>query len=120
MNEVALFLAFTLRNPAAGVAMAQVALGHNPACAPELWNTLGDCYYEAGDLQEARSAYQRALEVNGGDVQARYNLAWVEARERRYAAALEHLAAALAHDATCAWYDRLVKKQAEVLQLLAQ
>src|SRR5439155_18984255 len=79
-----------------------------------------DCYYEAGDLQEARSAYHRALEVQPGDVQARYNLAWVETRQRRYAAALEHLAAALAHDQTCAWYDRLVKKQAEVLQLLAQ
>ena len=50
----------------------------NPACSAELWNTLGDCLYEAGRLDLARRAYGRALRVHGGDVKARYNLAWVD------------------------------------------
>ena len=56
MNEVAMFLTFTLRNPAAGIAMAKAALDLNPSCSAELWNTLGDAYFEVGKMAEARNA----------------------------------------------------------------
>jgi predicted transposase YbfD/YdcC len=42
LNEVSLFLTFSLRDVRAGVDVAKVALGLNPTCSAELWNTLGD------------------------------------------------------------------------------
>jgi tetratricopeptide (TPR) repeat protein len=103
-----------------GTFFPRVALGLNPACSSELWNTLGDCLYEGGQLEEARRAYERVLRVYPGDVKGRYNLAWVDVRQRDYRAALGRIAEALALDATGEFYDRLVRKQAEVLGLLAQ
>ena len=55
------------------------AVALNPTCSAELWNALGDALYEWGRTEEARSAYEKALAVNGADVRARYNLAWVHA-----------------------------------------
>jgi tetratricopeptide (TPR) repeat protein len=120
LNEVAGFLTFTLRNPAAGVAMAKAAIELNPACSAVLWNTLGDAWFEMGKMPEAKGAYQRALRVNGADVQARYNLAWVYLNERRYQAALAVVAEALALDETGEYWERLVKKQNEILGRLQQ
>src|SRR5262249_47627958 len=51
LNEVALFLTFTLRDPKAGADLAKLALGLNPISA-ELWNTLGDCLFEWGRVAE--------------------------------------------------------------------
>jgi thioredoxin-like negative regulator of GroEL len=120
LNEVAGFLIYTLRNPAAGVAMAKAAIELNPACSAVLWNTLGDAWFEMGKMPEAKGAYQRALRVNGADVQARYNLAWVYLNERRYQAALAVVAEALALDETGEYWERLVKKQNEILGRLQQ
>ena len=50
MNEVAMFLTFTLRSPAAGIKMAKAAIDLNPNCSAELWNTLGDAWYEVGKI----------------------------------------------------------------------
>ena len=77
MNEVAMFLTFTLRSPAAGIKMAKAAIDLNPNCSSELWNTLGDAWYEVGKIAEAKGAYQRALRINPSDIRGRYNLAWV-------------------------------------------
>jgi tetratricopeptide (TPR) repeat protein len=120
MNEIANFLTFQLRNPVAGIAMAKAALELNPACSAELWNTLGDAYYEAGKIPEAGNAYRRALRVNPDDVKGRYNLVWVLVAQRRYRPALALVAEALALDETGEYYERLVKKQAEILARLNQ
>ena len=97
LNEVSMFLTFSMRDPKAGMDMAKIALGLNPTCSAELWNTLGDALYEFGNrYPEARSAYLRALEVNSTDVRARYNLVWVHLREKNFPAALEMFAQALA------------------------
>ncbi len=120
LNEIAWFLTYKLPKPAAGVAMAKAAVELNPACSAELWNTLGDAYYEWGKPAEARSAYQRALRVNPADVRGRYNLAWVLVLERRYTAALQLIAEALGLDETGEYTKRLVEKQTEVLARLAQ
>src|SRR5207249_2383481 len=42
LNEVAMFLTFSLRDPKAGADLAKVALALNPTCSSDLWNTLGD------------------------------------------------------------------------------
>src|SRR4029077_10770931 len=76
--------------------------------------------YEFGRTAEARSAYEKALQVNASDVRARYNLAWVLTRQKEYPAALERLAEALALDKTGAYRERLLQKQQEVLARLAQ
>jgi tetratricopeptide (TPR) repeat protein len=120
LNEVSLFLTFSLRDPKAGADVAKVALGLNPTCSADLWCTLGDALYEAGRTAEARSAYEQALAVNGSDVRARYNLAWVHTREKDYPAALQRLAEALALDKTGEYRERLLAKQQEVLGRLAQ
>jgi tetratricopeptide (TPR) repeat protein len=118
MNEVAHFLTFALRNPKAGMEMARAALQHNPACSADLWNMLGDSLFELGRLGQARLAFERALAVNGDDVRARYNLAFVYIQMREYAQALARLAEGLALDRTGAFRDGLLQKQAEVLGLL--
>src|SRR5213076_1731349 len=98
-------------DPKAGIDMAKVALGLNPTCSAELWNTLGDGLYEFGRIAEARSAYLKALQVNAADVRARYNLAWVYAREKNFPAAVDIIADGLALDKTGEYRERLLQKQ---------
>jgi tetratricopeptide (TPR) repeat protein len=120
MNEVSMFLTFALGDPRAGSDMAKLALKRNPSCSSELWNTLGDGLFAFGRTAEAGSAYLRALEINPRDVRARYNLGWVHAHDKDCAAALAVLAEALALDKMGEYRERLLQKQAEVLQLLTQ
>jgi tetratricopeptide (TPR) repeat protein len=119
MNEISMFLTFSLRDPKAGADMAKVALALNPTCSAELWSTLGDALYEWGRTAEAKSAYHKALAVSPSDVRARYNLGWVHVRERDYPAALEVLAQALGQDQTGEYRERILQKQNEALHLLA-
>ena len=119
MNEIAMFLIFSLRDLKAGIDMAKLALGLNPTCSSELWSTLGDGLYEFGRTAEARSAYLKALEVNETDIRARYNLAWVYNREKNYPTALEMIAEAFAFDKTGQYRDRLLQKQNEILTQLS-
>jgi tetratricopeptide (TPR) repeat protein len=115
LNEVAQFLIFSLRDVKAGIDLAKVALGLNPTCSSELWNTLGDGLFEYGRYAEADSAYRKALDVNNADVRARYNLAWVYQREKDYPAALAVIAEGLALDKTGQYRERLLAKQQEVV-----
>ncbi len=115
LNEVAMFLIFSLRDIKAGVEMAKAALRLNPTCSADLWSTLGDGLYEWGRTEEAESAYRKALAVNESDVRARYNLAWVYQRQRNYDAALRIIAEGLALDKTGEYRERLVQKQTEIL-----
>jgi tetratricopeptide (TPR) repeat protein len=120
LNEVALFLTFTMRQARAGLALVKLALDLNPACSAELWNTCGDCHYESGELDAAQRAYERALQINPDDVRGRFNLAWVRAQQRRYREALVLIGEGLALDEMGQYRDRLLQKQAEVLAALAQ
>jgi tetratricopeptide (TPR) repeat protein len=115
LNEVAQFLIFSLRDVKAGIDLAKVALTLNPTCSSELWNTLGDGLFEYGRYAEARSAYQKALQVNSADVRARYNLAWTHQREKNYGAALAMIAEGLALDKMGQYRDRLLAKLQEVV-----
>jgi tetratricopeptide (TPR) repeat protein len=118
VNEISMFLTFSLRDPKAGINMAKVALSLNPSCSADLWSTLGDGLFEFGRFAEARSAYERAIHVNGADVRGRYNLAWVHAREKNFPAALEVIAQALALDRTGEYRERLLQKLNEVVGML--
>jgi len=115
LGEMAQFLIFSMRDVQAGVGVAKLAIGLNPTCSSELWNILGDGLFEQGRYPEARSAYLRALEVNGSDVRARYNLAWVHQRERNFPAALAIIAEAIPLDRMGQFRERLLQKQSEVV-----
>jgi len=115
LSEVAQFLIFSLRDVRAGIDLAKVALSLNPTCSAELWNILGDGLFEFGRYPEARSAYLKALQVNGSDVRARYNLAWVYQREKNFPAALAIIAEALSLDKMGQYRERLLQKQSEVV-----
>ncbi len=67
-----------------------------------------------------KRAYLRALQINPEDVRARFNLAFVYARTRRYALGLQRIAEALALDTTGASRDGLLQKQSELLALMAE
>jgi tetratricopeptide (TPR) repeat protein len=71
-------------------------------------------------MQEALRAYRRALELNANDVRARYGIAWVHAQRSDYAAALTMIAEAFSVDSRGESFERLLKKQQEVLVRLAQ
>ena len=118
MSETAKFLMFTLRDSDAGLEMARAALALNP-CSAELWNTLGDGLFLVDRFDEARRAFQRALELDPEDVRARYNLSFLFEHNRDYASALRMIADALALDKRGAYRDGLQRKQDEILQKLA-
>ncbi len=118
LNEISMFLTFSLRDLKAGIDMAKMAIALNPTCSAELWSTLGDGLFEFGRTEEARSAYLKALEVNESDVRARFNLAWCHIRERDFPAALQVIAEALALDKTGQYRDRLMQKMSEAVALV--
>jgi Flp pilus assembly protein TadD len=120
LNEISMFLTFSLRDLKAGIDMAKMALSLNPTCSAELWSTLGDGLFEFGRTEEARSAYLKALEVNESDVRARYNLSWCYAREKNFRAALDVIAEAMSLDKTGEYRERLMHKLQEIMQQLGQ
>jgi tetratricopeptide (TPR) repeat protein len=120
MGEVARFLTFTLRDPSAGCKMAKAALALNPTCSSDLWNTLGDSLFMLGRIEEAQSAFLRALRINPNDVRAHYNLSFVYTRENDLEAALKSIAQGLALDKAGEFREGLLQKQSEVLGVLAQ
>jgi tetratricopeptide (TPR) repeat protein len=120
LNEISMFLIYSMHDARAGIDIAKLGLALNPSCSADLWNTLGDALYECNRTAEARSAYQKALTVNSSDLRSRYNLAWVYTRERSYPAALSTLAEALSLDKTGEYRERILQKQQEVLAGLTQ
>jgi tetratricopeptide (TPR) repeat protein len=120
LNEVANFLIYSLGDVKAGLDMAKLAVRVNPACASDVWATLGDGLYEDGRMREAQGAYRRALELNANDVRAKYGIAWVHTQRNDYAAALKMIAEAFSVDSRGGSFERLLKKQQEVLIRLAQ
>jgi tetratricopeptide (TPR) repeat protein len=118
--EVSQFLTFQFRDPKMAADMAKTALALNPTCSAERWNALGDALFEWGRTEEARTAYEKALAVNGADVRARCNLAYVHTRLNDYPAAMARLAEAFALDKAGEYRERLLQKQQEVLGLLAR
>jgi tetratricopeptide (TPR) repeat protein len=115
LNEIAMFLTFSLHDAKAGIDMSKMALALNPTCSAELWNTLGDALYEWGRTAEAKSVYLKAIDVNESDVRAYYNLAHCYTREKHFAAALEMIARGFALDKAGEYRERLLRKQTDIL-----
>jgi tetratricopeptide (TPR) repeat protein len=118
MGEIAQFLTYSLRHAKGAADMAKLALDLNPI-ASELWNTLGDCQFECGRVADAKQAYLQAARLNSHDARTHYNLAWVFAHEKDYAAALRQIAESLSLDWTGQYRERLLQKQGEVVARMA-
>lgn len=119
MGEVASLLTHTLKDYASGLKMAEAAIGLNPLAA-ELWNTYGDSLYYLNHIDEAHKAFLRALELNPGDVRARYNLVYTFVKGRDFDSALRTIAEGLARDKTGEYCARFLEKQNEILRCLEQ
>jgi tetratricopeptide (TPR) repeat protein len=118
--EISQFLTFILPDPKAGANAARAALALNPTCSAELWNALGDALLRLGRLEEARSAYEKALAVNPTDVRAQLNLACVHNGLRDYPKALRCIAEAFALDKTGQYREAVMQKLQEILARLTQ
>jgi tetratricopeptide (TPR) repeat protein len=119
LQEVASFLAFSLRDVRGGVDLLKLALGLNPMSA-ELWYMLGECLLLWGRIEEASQAYRRAAGLNPSDVRPLLGLAWAHARQKDYPQALHQVAEGLALDITGQYREQLLEKQGEILARLAQ
>jgi tetratricopeptide (TPR) repeat protein len=98
--------------------LARAALALNPTCCSELWDTLGDCLFAVGQIDNARVAFQRALEINPKDARAFYNLTFVYQHKKDFALALSAIAQGLALDPGGEYREGMLRKQAEILTQL--
>jgi tetratricopeptide (TPR) repeat protein len=115
MNEIAQFLTFGLRDPAAGLVLCRNALLLNPVCSEELWSTLGDCLNLLGRGREGREAFLRALEVNPHDPRVHFELAASYFSQKDFPACLRAIANGFSADGTGSSTDLLLKLQADAL-----
>jgi tetratricopeptide (TPR) repeat protein len=120
MNEVAHFLTYPLRDPAAGLEMAKAALACNPSCSADLWNALGDSLFSLDRIEEAGQAFRRAMQINPNEVRARYKLACVYQRKQDLSTALGLIAAGFALDKAGVYRQGFLQKQSEILTQLAE
>ncbi|HUG43017.1 MAG TPA: tetratricopeptide repeat protein [Acidobacteriota bacterium] len=72
------------------------ALSIRPESIPVLVR-LGESFLQIGDLQRAEEYYSKAVSLESSAAAAHFGLGQVKILERKYAAAVDHLEAALAH-----------------------
>jgi tetratricopeptide (TPR) repeat protein len=119
LGEIAKFLTLKIHDYAAGSELSRAALALNPI-SPDIWNTFGDSLFYLGHADEAHQSFLRALELNPHDVRACYNLIYTFARSGDFAHALRMVAEGLLYDEGGEYRERLLVKQAEILDRLTQ
>jgi tetratricopeptide (TPR) repeat protein len=112
--EAARFLVSQVQDYPAGLALARAAIELNPI-HPDPWNTLGDAHFALGQIEEARSAFERAVEIRPDDVRGYYNLMYTCSKRGDLRAALRMAAEALAHDRSGEYRDQILQRQSEIL-----
>lgn len=119
LDEIARFLTYSAADYARGLEMAALVLEINPVC-PGPWTTCGDALYHLGRLAEARSAYGRALRLNPENPRALLSLSYVHSAQGDDAAALRAVADGLSCDRDGSCQERLLRRQAAVLDALGR
>jgi tetratricopeptide (TPR) repeat protein len=114
LETIGLFLANTLHEHDAALDVAQRALLLNPL-TPDLWNLLGDCHFNVGDMAAAERAYREATRLSPRDARGFANLAYVFLKRGDNAEALRVLGQALALDRFGEMREELLSKQTEAL-----
>jgi tetratricopeptide (TPR) repeat protein len=115
LGQAAQFLTQQLLRHEEAHELASRAVARNPWLSSFLWNTLGNCRFCLGRVEDAHQAYQRAREIDASDPQTWLNLAYTLARLGDHEAALEATARGLFHDADGRFETALLDKQREIL-----
>jgi tetratricopeptide (TPR) repeat protein len=119
IGRAAEFVGLTLQEHKAGLELARSALELNPWFSSWLWNVLGDCLFALGHNELAHQAYQEAVNVDPKDVRAHFNLSFTHVERGDPEQALLAIARALAADATGQYRERLVAKQAQIIDAIS-
>jgi tetratricopeptide (TPR) repeat protein len=77
-------------------ALSLARRAENVETGPEVLDTLGWVYFQRGELEEARSAFEKSLALNPDYATARYHLGLTQAKQGDRQAALDSLRAAVA------------------------
>jgi tetratricopeptide (TPR) repeat protein len=117
--KIAQFLADMLHEHGSALEVVQRALLLNHL-APELWNILGDCHYNLGDMAAAERAYREAVRLSPRDANGFANLAYVFLKRGEVAEALRMIGEALALDDHGVLRAELLTKQTEALTARAE
>ena len=112
------FVGLQINDPSAGLELARGAVQRNPGYSSWLWNVLGDCLYGLRRFDDAHEAYLQAGRIDPNDARTNLNLAFTLLENRKHGEALQALARGLAGDTHGIFRERLLAKQAEVLQTL--
>jgi tetratricopeptide (TPR) repeat protein len=86
------------RHPELAHMLLTEALRINPWYAGGTWNSLGDLYWSQGRIEDARQAYERAVQANPESFRGYLNLSDVCRRQGDHARAVEMAAMAIARD----------------------
>jgi len=119
IGRAAEFVGLTLREHKAGVELVRSALELNPWYSAWLWNVLGDCLFGLGQNELAHDAYQEALKVDPKEARAHFNLSFTHVERGEPDQALLAIAKAFAADVTGIYRDRLVAKQAQIIDAIS-
>lgn len=120
MGEVTEFLLRHVGDYEAGRKIAQTALSMNPWYSVWLWNLLGDALYALRQFQEAHEIYLKAKALSPNDVRTALNLGYTYWELGCPVEALQALARGLAEDGSGQFRTRLLEKQAQILEGIAQ
>ncbi len=112
------FVGLQLGEHQAGAELARTALEINPWFSPLLWNTLGDCLFGMNQREQAHQAYLQALQIAPGDVRTHFNLSFTYLDRGDLRQALLAVAEAIAADELGAYRDRLLAKQAQLIDAI--
>lgn len=116
LGQAAQFLTQQMLRHEEAYELARRAVARNPWFSSFLWNTLGNCEFCLGHVEDSHRSYLRAREIDPHDPQAHLNLAYTFAQLGDYGAALESAARGLVHDVEGRFEAALLDKQQDVLR----
>jgi tetratricopeptide (TPR) repeat protein len=113
--EYTRLLLFREKDYAAAFAAVSEALRHNPIYPP-LWTLCGDALFYLNRLDEAETAYRRAMDLEPDDARPYYCLSFIHARHGRHEEALNCLCDALRLDREGKLRKEILEQQNGVLE----
>jgi tetratricopeptide (TPR) repeat protein len=118
IGNVAEFVGLQIGEHKMGAELARSALEINPWFSPWLWNILGDCLFGMNQREQAHQSYLQALQIAPRDARTHFNLSFTYFERGDLRQALLAVAEAIAADDTAAYRDRLLAKQAQIIEAI--
>ncbi len=118
IGNVAEFVGLQLGEHKIGAELARSALEMNPWFGAWLWNILGDCLFGMNQREQAHQSYLHALQIAPKDARTHFNLSFTHFERGDLRQALLAVAEAIAADESGAYRDRLLAKQAQIIEAI--